>query len=412
MKNSKILIITICSNSKLKGGSPYKKNIPSICSILPFHTQSLLKRRGEVLDLLLGGEAERNHYKLKNMQLNSDLVKGPDFGGNSSAKYLHAAERYTGRFYKEFHYKNSELLLNTSHHILILSGLYGIILPEELIQAYSCNLPDHERITNVWKKDHFLTSIVLAYVNKFGIKRIFDFTSQNIYRNLLEWARLGKKASILHAYGEQYTGPALLPALGELARDRILGEPDKTLLNITSGSQFYTSNERIILIDNLVTPDGFPEENVDLSLNRLKTDSVVPISNEKNIEQIAINSSGILEHPRDIRVTSGPHNTIFNQKISRIEDLPISVLSLFQKMSRCPDVLEVYFGEFKSNGPKYLPFKIKISPPRFESGHIFANLLGKGVIGRSQKLDIRVTKKREVQAYKMLYVLLGNNLAK
>ena len=118
--------------------------------------------------------------------------------------------------------------------------------------------------------------------------------------------------------------------------------------------------------------------------------------------QIIDESSALLAHARDIRITSGEHNTIFNKRIAEINDLPIEVQNIVRTISRCPDVLEIFLGRFFSQGTNRPSFSIKIFSPQPGSGHIFGNLEGPGAICKKQKVDIRVTKGREAIAYEMI----------
>jgi len=403
MRKTGILLISICSNNKKQGGSPFAKEKPSLLTALPEHASAIIKKRQAILHLLKEGEAIRDGVEISHMQLNSRLKLGPDFGGNESSLFMPAYQRNIGRFFAEAGKINQSILTETAHHVLILSGLYGLLLPEEQIQAYSCPIDDHARVSETWKDTAFLTSLVLAYINRNAIKRVLDLTGQEAYRNLLDWGRIAKKIDTIHFFSEQYVGASALPSLGELARTRLLTKTEDEILAIEPGVPIYLDDHGRIVVTILPTPpDGLPRE----SLASVQQNSDKEVPKVKKSAQIMDESSALLGHARDIRITSGEHNTIFNKRIAEINDLPIEVQDIIRTISRCPDVLEIFFGQFFSQGTNRPAFSIKISSPQTDSGHIFGNLDGPGAICRKQKIDIRVTKGREAIAYEMISGLL------
>lgn len=409
MKKSKILIITICSNGKRKGGKrEYNKDL-SLASLLPSHEKKILKLRAIVFDLLKSDKSKREGMPIKDLPYNQGLSKGPDFGGSASSCYMPAYERYTGRFYKEIQKDfntNKILLRDTKHHVLIISGFYGLLTACEMIQLYSCHLPDHKEIEAVWKKDGFLTSLVAAYIRKYGIYRVIDLSAQDIYRNLINWSRIKRKCEVMHAFGNQNAGPALLPSLGAFAREHLLEKPEEELLKILPKDTFRNGYEEIKLFNTDKPPEGYPREETESDEpfeEELKRDIKQSKSGETTEQMTEATISG---HPRDIPVISRDHNTIFNKKITEKKDLPKEIQSIIDSISLCNDVIEVLFGRFKAKGPKLGIFKIKLFKPKENHGHIHAKLMGKGDIGRSQEIDIRVTKGMEESAYNDLLKVL------
>lgn len=407
MRKTGILLISICSNNKKQGGSPFAKEKPSLLTALPEHASAIIKKRQAILHLLKEGEAIRDGVEISHMQLNSRLKLGPDFGGNESSLFMPAYQRNIGRFFAEAGKINQSILTETAHHVLILSGLYGILLPEEQIQAYSCPIDDHAQVSETWKDTAFLTSLVLAYINRNAIKRVLDLTGQEAYRNLLDWSRIAKKIDTIHFFSEQYVGASALPSLGELARTRLLTKTEDEILAIEPGVPIYLDDHGRIVVTILPTPpDGLPRES--LASVQQNPDKEVP--KVKKSTQIMDKSSVLLGHARDIRITSGEHNTIFNKRIAEINDLPIEVQDIIRTISRCPDVLEIFLGQFFSQGTNRPIFSIKISSPQPDSGHIFGKLEGPGAICRQQKVDIRVTRGREAIAYEVIAGLLTGTI--
>lgn len=166
MAKSSVLIVTIGSNRKVRGGERSYNRSTSLCSLLPRHARDLIKRRRQIFDLLCGDEISRDGMLLRSLPYNVGLTDGPDLGGSASACYLPAIHRFRGRFYSELGTAGIQRLLESPHHLLILTGLYGLLPPEELIQAHSCHVLDHPNIPNSWTAGGFLTSLLLILCEK------------------------------------------------------------------------------------------------------------------------------------------------------------------------------------------------------------------------------------------------------
>jgi len=339
------------------------------------------------------------------MQLNAGLKLGPDFGGHESPLLMPARHRNIGRFFAEVGKGDPAILTNTSHHVLIISGLYGFLFPEEQIQAYSCHVEDPQ-ISEIWKENSLLTSLALAYINKFSIRMVLDLTGQDSYRTLLEWDRIAKKARAVHFFSEQYAGAAALPSLGELARTILLSESEEKIAAIRPESSIYLDDHgRIYVTESATPPQGFPTE----SPNPVQGKAHLVDLGEEPSAQVGLESSEFLDYTRDIPVTSGEHKTVFDRRIASINDLPTDVQGIFRSLSRCPDALEVFLGRFFRYGSNRPEFILKLSTPQPGSGHIFCKLEGPGAIARKQNVDIRVTKGRELIAYQIISGLISKN---
>ena len=147
------LILTICSNHKNDGGDTYDVNARKIADLLPKKMADILyNTRQSAYNHIVESGAKRDDTPLTEMQYNKGLVEGPDItnitSGAKMGKYLPARERYTGRFYAKFKYDGSGDQTphlsgeNCDDHLLIVSGLYGVLTPTEPIQQYSCNVQD------------------------------------------------------------------------------------------------------------------------------------------------------------------------------------------------------------------------------------------------------------------------------
>ena len=146
---SKNLILIPCSLNKRTGGEEKYDNDQRLCNglLLPDSTSELLKKtRNKVRKWLEKSKDKIFNVPLSELPQNKEKIKyGKDFGGSGRAQYLPAAIRYDGRLFQTLLQGNNEQppispLMDANHHILIVSVLYGLLLPEEYIQLYSCPL--------------------------------------------------------------------------------------------------------------------------------------------------------------------------------------------------------------------------------------------------------------------------------
>ena len=134
-------------------------------------------------------------------------------------------------------------------HVLIVSGLYGLLLPEELIQAYNCHLDDEvlnigiladdiddtaaeddsSRISEVWRQHNLPNRILQAFIeshnqhNDHTIQHVMDLLSETSYQRLFNWDELygwfkRKGISWFHRMVQGVREPAFLPDLGRYFR--------------------------------------------------------------------------------------------------------------------------------------------------------------------------------------------------
>ena len=202
------------------------------------------------LGLITGGESSRDGKPLRSFPFNESLVSGPDFqlqGSTKLGKYLRAAVRYGGRFYVALGTDRLSALTNAPHHVLIVSGLYGLLTPSELIQCYSCHVPDHPDIAKRWTDNDLLSRIILAYIEAYGITKVFDFMAADAYRNLISWEmiRHATKGNVLHCFSKQYAGGALLPSLGQLVKE-FFAASESTLQGLKPGDPWRIPDDEIV----------------------------------------------------------------------------------------------------------------------------------------------------------------------
>jgi len=136
---SSVLLISICSRNKRKGGTKVYLSSNAIGRSLQCHySDLLLKMRRNLLHNL--SEIHWHNVPIDELKMNQNLKEGPDFGGTEKGEYLPAIMRYSGRYYNALSQKISFLyeILTTPHNFLILSGLYGLVTLSEPIQRYTC----------------------------------------------------------------------------------------------------------------------------------------------------------------------------------------------------------------------------------------------------------------------------------
>ncbi|MBI3302029.1 MAG: peroxide stress protein YaaA [Deltaproteobacteria bacterium] len=250
---SSILFLLICSNHKTRDGETREyQSIGTMRETLPDRAvHQLYTGREHIFDLITKSESiSRDGKVLRQFPLNESLVPGLDIqlaGTRSQGLYLPAAKRYTGRFYSELGSDRVALLTNSPHHVLIVSGLYGLLTPVEPIQCYSCHVPDHPDIATRWTSEDLLSEVLVAYIERHRIGRVFDFMAVDAYRKLVSWERLRHtaKGTVLHCFSGQYAGEALLPSLGRLAKEMLV-EPERTLFDIKVGDTRAVSDDKIL----------------------------------------------------------------------------------------------------------------------------------------------------------------------
>lgn len=258
--SSKILILTICSFTKTSGGNPNYSEQDAIISRLPQRTRStLLQKRGDVWYLVkLSDGIDWQGTPASELEFNRNLVQGVDLGGHDKlAEYWPALRRYDGRFFltlkKE---ENAPKLEDSRHHFLFMSGLYGLVMPEEPIQLYSC--PLKPQVAEIWTKDNALTDVLISYVVKHGISRIFDLTAIAAYRNLIDWSIVAEQtgADVLHCFYRMGAGDYALIPFGHLTRNFLLEASESELLRIEP----ETEKDGVVFRSVQVTLPGLPDE--------------------------------------------------------------------------------------------------------------------------------------------------------
>ena len=252
---SQFLFIIACSNHKKSGGlSQYEKQNSILGSLSKQDKKKLLEYRELVFEFIKDGYFNRSGKELKDLPYNSDLVRGIDFGHSEKSSYLPAFQRYDGSLYREI---DGSVWEKRNAHLLIISGLYGLLLPEDSIQLYSLHVGDSANISDHWEKE--LTPFIQAYVARNKIKTIVDATADEAYSNLIKWDELKKSSNIFSVTGEQNIGPALLVSIGEfLAKAGMVLSDSELDRIICQENVFQTRHENIYFQkkdDLLQSPD-------------------------------------------------------------------------------------------------------------------------------------------------------------
>lgn len=244
------LILTICSNHKCDGGQEYGsisgRKMTDMFSENAVAVQELTEARNRAFDYIT---EERTEKPPAPISLNRRLRRGPDINPDSKSRgghYLPAVKRYAkGRFYEAFHKSAGDvddciqrLDAQSDDHLLIVSGLYGLLTPTEPIQNYSCDVSDERGIKQLWKENSFLTLLIITYVRAHKITRVFDFMADDSYRHLIDWEFIQKETGKIfysHCHkkvGGKQLGADMLPELGEVTGLLLTGKWKKGLSKI------------------------------------------------------------------------------------------------------------------------------------------------------------------------------------
>lgn len=243
--SSSVLFLTICSFAKNTEGFTQFKNTNQIFSLIGTQYHDPLKeKRNNILGYLESGKIEFQKGDLKSHSYNLQLTRALDFGGTGCGFYLPAIWRYDGRFFQGLGNHGKKSILASPHHFLIISGLYGLVLPLEPIQCYSVPVNEGDCVQGEWQSEHFLSNLLIAYIKNHSIKRIFDFTGVEHYRDLIDWDHIKRvvnsdtrKVEVLHCFSTLGAGNEALRSFGEVIADHLSLYSEEELLQIMPESQ-------------------------------------------------------------------------------------------------------------------------------------------------------------------------------
>ena len=294
---SKILMLTICSLNKKAGGVSEYDESQALASKLVKTKDDLLKTRREAFDLLFGGQITWQGVPLGNLDYNKELRLGRDFGGNvKDVKYLPAIHRYDGRFYVALGREGRAKLLRSKHHVLILSGLYGLVTPADPIQLYSMPIERGSKVQEIWKRNDVLTRVLVEYMQINRIKRVFDLIARSDYRELIDWDFVANAtgAEVLHCFSVMGGGEDALLPFAKFVKNFALEATDEKLLAINPETEL----EGVLIRDVPYTRKDLPTEWREIIQQSKKEVASPPISVAEIPDELGIGQ------PSDIK-TSG-----------------------------------------------------------------------------------------------------------
>jgi len=233
-----VLFVTICSRQKEPGGSAHYDTRVGVAQHLEGLSTKFIDNRRKLFEYLKFDQTFRwQGLPLNEHEYNSDLTLGPDLGGNETAQYRPAVERYDGRFYKTLGARGRSAILKSPHHTLILSGLYGIVRPSEPLQMYSCPVGPH--VSSTWTNNSLVTKALAEYCRTHQIVRVFDATAVQSYRDIVDWSRLAADtgSEIIRCFSLRADGEDSLIDLAELFADYLLTAPREALLTLEPGAK-------------------------------------------------------------------------------------------------------------------------------------------------------------------------------
>lgn len=240
-----VLFLIACSRQKKSGGRPSWNASDAITAHLGESlAKKLTKRRMDIWQQIrYGTEWKWQSVPLWEHEFNQELEKGPDVGGDTEGKYLPAMDRYDGRFYRAFGTKSVASLASSRHHLLIVSGLYGVLTPFEPIQLYTC--PVEPPVAQVWRGNPItedcgvITSCIRSYCSKHRIERVFDLLAMDNYRGLVDWPRLEADlaSGVIRCFNRIAAGADGLMDAADLLSESLLQRNARQLLSIKQGDE-------------------------------------------------------------------------------------------------------------------------------------------------------------------------------
>ncbi len=236
--SGRTLILLSCSRDKSHGGVPFD-DVARRFSSVPGLGSKFLCTRNEIFDLLHGvperlyDEDQKGGFR-NERGANQALRLGPDFGGQDHGKaaYQPAYERYNGRFFKALNNAAPNLWNEVPNHsdieILFVSGLYGLVYWNEVIQEYDCHFNDHResdrtQVADIWRPALTLALSDFLYARaKAGdpVRYIYDLLSEKVYQDVFDWGKL-QGVSLHHRIFQGVAGPDILPWVARILANRL-----------------------------------------------------------------------------------------------------------------------------------------------------------------------------------------------
>jgi cytoplasmic iron level regulating protein YaaA (DUF328/UPF0246 family) len=306
--NPKLLIITICSNGKYIYPFEPRQDFDRLFRTfnLPIK-KKITETRASILEMIQSGEWTRNQKPLNSLPYNDKLLTGPEFGEQGqSNNYSPAIVRYAGRYYEKLGTQDERIkkILDSNQHLIILSGLYGILDCLDQIQLYSCSLvDDHPSIRLFWMSNSIITKALLEYCEKNRIEHILDFTGIEIYRDLIDWDFIKgqKKLRVLHAYSKQHNKDSILSPLGLITNQILI---DRFSISLNSNQEVSSDLGKVYLVDQKMRRNNKYGYYVDEIDRNRKYEFIIRIG--INIEKIVYKIFRGVINPKDQKLTVIP----------------------------------------------------------------------------------------------------------
>ena len=255
--SSMVLFLTNCSLTKDAGGDGGYDDSQGIASTLPVPLgDRFLERRKSVFQRVKNAtDFNWQGTPVSALEFNRELSSGRDLGGRRAAAYLPALDRYQGRFFQALGAAGKRKLVESGHHALFLSGLYGLLRPTEPVQLYSC--PLDPRIAEQWREGDLLTDVLCEYIRRFGIARVIDLTAIDAYRELIDWEKVAKtNTDVLHCFDVMAAGASALTSFGRCMAEELLHLTEGEIVDLPFEHRLGT----VILRSLGETVDGLPSE--------------------------------------------------------------------------------------------------------------------------------------------------------
>jgi len=312
----KTVLISICSGTK-DFSSPRSLEYYQDYSIFKrLSKPDLLKNaRRTSLKLIQSGRISYNGLPLSQHPNNQALVEGPEFYGDQRGQYLPAMNLYSGRFFENFNkFGGISTLTKSSQHMLIISGLYGLITPVENIQLYECPLEDLTEFQEIWVRNDTLTRILLDYIQTNNISNVVDLTAQQEYRNLINWPVLkqARGLSVLHCHSQRFVRDEALPEFGIFLGKILSQMKDDEIHGIDKDKQI----DGICLSKDIIPPSDYPME------ESHRIESLIRRHESHTVEFKASLTGGTVDNLDDLE-----HGLFFNEIKYRVMKSVVALLN-------------------------------------------------------------------------------------
>jgi cytoplasmic iron level regulating protein YaaA (DUF328/UPF0246 family) len=328
----KTLFLISCSDHKKSGGEPYLSSALTVADHLKDVTkQELFNTRRRVRSWIADRRLVDKEKKQGNRATdprNRKLTKGPDFGESAgNASYLRACQRYEGRFFQDEIETSWDGAWKTGTWTVILSGLYGFVLPHEPIQNYSCHFADRvdtdvNALLSLWQR--VLTDMLLQLIETLKPDRVVDLLSEETYQEAVDWGHLYNKVNVtwFHRCFQLKAGPETLVNLGRFFSEEVLSGKEPTFCfshnKFISRPYFDDPHERILFEEQLkgtskqVAREGL--KSADSTLRRRF--SKVWDRLDDTTKDFLRNSEYLYERSKDLRDFDFAHASIGSARLS------------------------------------------------------------------------------------------------